>query len=112
MPVIPVRLLLSLRKSHDCRAESERVEKSTQVLFLYVMECRARKVLAVPNAEKQQAVAFLEAVLFILEEEPLWFGAIALPKNVLLQTKCGSAAKCQRRRSNWFVCASQISGEA
>lgn len=71
-------------------------------MFLYVMECRARKVLAVPNAEKQQAVAFLEAVLFILEEEPLWFGATAPPKNVSLQTKCGSAAECQRRRSNWF----------
>lgn len=76
------------------------------------MERRAREVLVVPNAEKQQAVAFLEAVLFILEGEPLWFGAIALPKNVSLQTKCGSAAKCQCRRSNWFVCASQISGEA
>lgn len=80
IPVIPIRLLLSLRKSHDRRAESERVEKSTQVMFLYVTECRARKVLAVPNAEKQQAVAFPEHVLFILEEEPLWFGAIALQK--------------------------------
>lgn len=91
MPVIAISSFLSLPKSHDHRFEFRRVGRLIQTFLCSFLGKLCIKVPSVPNTEKNDAAAILDAVLLLL------FHYLPLLETQTEPSLLVLTVKCQRR---------------